>query len=220
VLAAARTGELVSTSEAAQIDRFHGDHRKWLVAYMMGAECGGDCRGKLVNAMLTSYHQAAGDYDEPFRRLLLQPRAEAAAAYAHLHLRLLWCQIDAGPETEFRDRVLVPALDAAMAEPKADPVLLEDLVGLVALVPEPPASDTSATVAWKKLIGQLDHSKEHLSRTFNTRRAASARERSNPPPMVKKVNFCGPDGTPPTAADATSPTAASNAAAGTSTSNQ
>jgi len=219
VLAAARTGEMVSTSEAAQIDRFHSDHRKWLVSYMMGAQCSGECRGKLVNAMLTSYHQAAGDYDEPFRRLLLQPRSEAAAAYAHLHLRLLWCQIDAGPESEFRDRVLVPALDAAMSEPKTDPALVEDLVGLVALVPEPAASDVTATVAWKKLIGQLDHSKEHWSRTYNTRRAASARERSNPPPVVKKVNFCGPGGMPPTAADATNAAAASSTA-GTSSSSQ
>jgi hypothetical protein len=220
VLAAARTGELVSTSEAAQIDRFHSDHRKWLVSYMLGAQCSGECRGKLVNAMLTSYHDAAGDYDEPFRRLLLQPRAEAAAAYAHLHLRLLWCQIDAGPESEFRDRVLVPALNTAIAEPKTDPVLLEDLVGLVALVPEPSVSDATATDAWKKLIAQLDHTKERLSRTFNTRRAASARERINPPPVVKKVNFCGADGTPPIATDAMNPAAGVRAAAGIATSNQ
>lgn len=211
VLAAARTGELVSAAEAPQINTFHGDHRKWLVSYLLGGTCGGECRGKLVNAMLTTYLEAGGDYDEPFGRLLLQPRAQGASTFAHLHMRLLWCQIAADAESEFRDKVLLPTLDTAMSQPKTDATLLEDLVGLVALVPEPPSSDANATTAWKKLFEQLDHSKEHLSRTYSTRRAASARERSNPPPAMKKVSFCGPDGTPPPAADATNPTAAANA---------
>lgn len=202
VLAAARTGELVSAAETSQINAFHSDHRKWLVSYLLSATCGGECRGKLVNVMLTSYIDAGGDYDEPFRRLLLRPRSESAAAFAHLHLRLLWCQIAADAESEFRDHVLVPALNAAMSEPKTEPAVLEDLVDLIALVPEPPASDATATSAWKKLFEQLDHGKEHLSRTYSTRRAASARERGNPPPALKKVTFCGPDGTPPPAADA------------------
>ncbi len=211
VLAAARTGELLSAAEAPQINAFHSDHRKWLVSYLLGATCAGECRGKLVNAMLTTYLQAGGDYDEPFRRLLLQPRAQAAATFSHLHTRLLWCQVAAEAEAEFRDKVLLPVLAAALSDPKRDPALLEDLVGLIALVPEPPASDANATAAWKKLFDELDHSKERLSRTYNTRRAASARERSNPPPAMKKVSFCGPDGTPPLAADATATAAAASA---------
>ena len=219
VLAAARTGELVSAAEAPQINTFHSDHRKWLVSYLLGASCGGECRGKLVNAMLTTYLQAGGDYDEPFRSLLLQPRAQAASTFAHLHMRLLWCQVAAEAEAGFRDKVLLPVLTAALSEPKTDAAVLEDLVGLIALVPEPPASDADATTAWKKLSDQLDHSKEHLSRTYSTRRAASARERSNPPPAMKKVSFCGPDGTPPPAADATNAAAAASAPSG-SASNQ
>jgi hypothetical protein len=200
VLATARTGELVSSAEAAQIDKFHADHRKWLAAYILGGTCGGDCRGKLVNLMLSSYTQAQGDYDEPFRRLLLQPRAEAAPAFAHLHTRLLWCQIDVDAEAMFRDHVLVPAIQAALALPKVDPGVMEDLVGLLALVQEPSVTDATATAAWKKLMTELDHSSQKSLRTYNTRRAASVRERANPPPMIKKVNFCGPNGEPPSAA--------------------
>jgi hypothetical protein len=143
--------------------------------------------------------------------LLLQPRAQAASTFAHLHMRLLWCQVAAETEAEFRDKVLLPVLTEALSEPKTEATALEDLVGLVALVPEPPASDAEATTAWKKLSDQLEHSKEHLSRTYNTRRAASARERSNPPPAMKKVSFCGPDGTPPLAADAAATAAAASA---------
>jgi hypothetical protein len=49
-------------------------------------------------------------------------------------------------------------------------------------------------------MNTMDHSPEHLARTYNTRRAASARERSNPPPMIRKVNFCGASALPDTSA--------------------
>ena len=190
-LATAHTGEMVSTTEAAQLDQFHGQRRKWLVSYLMAGACQADCRGKLVDVMLSSYAQAEGDYDEPFRKLLLESPTEAAAAFAHLHARLLWCQVADDSLALFRDRVLVPALTEALANPKTDGTLLEDLVGLLALVPEPAATDAGADAAWKKALAALPHTSEHLQRTFNSRRAASVHERANPPPMIKKVNFCG-----------------------------
>ncbi|HVV51760.1 MAG TPA: hypothetical protein VHO06_18980 [Polyangia bacterium] len=195
-LATARTGEMVSSAEAPLIDKFHADHRKWLASYLLGASCGGDCRGKLVNAMLSGYLQAQGDYDEPFQRLLVQPRAESASAFAHLHTRFLWCQVDPDAEAQFRDRVLVPAFNEAVPDPAKPPAkgvtaAVEDLVDLLALIPEPPATDAAATAAWKKVMATMEHSSEHLGRTYAARRAASARERANPPPMIRKVNFCG-----------------------------
>src|SRR6185312_11676822 len=100
-LSTARTSEMVSSAEAGLIEKFHADHRKWLASYLLGATCGGDCRGKLVNAMLSGYLQAQGDYDEPFQRLLTQPRAESASAFAHLHKRFLWCQVDPDAAAQF-----------------------------------------------------------------------------------------------------------------------
>ena len=38
VLATARTGELVSASESAALDKFHADRRKWLVGYLLGPD--------------------------------------------------------------------------------------------------------------------------------------------------------------------------------------
>jgi hypothetical protein len=202
-LATARTGEMVSSAEAGQIEKFHGDHRRWLASYLLGGSCGGDCRGKLVNTMLSGYLQAQGDYDEPFRRLLTQPRAEVASAFAHLHTRFLWCQIDPDTVAQFRDRVLVPAFnqvapDPTKPHPKTETASLEDLVDLIALVPEPAATDAAATATWKKLVADLEHSADHLGRTYNARRAASAHERANPPPMIRKVNFCGAPALPDT----------------------
>jgi len=190
VLATARTGELISAAESAELDKFHSDRRKWLVGYLLGRSCDPDCRGKLVDVMLSSYGEAEGDYDEPLRRLLRQPHAEAAPTFGHLHARLLWCQVDADDLTSFRDRVLVPLLADALAAPKPDATLLEDLVGLIALVPEPAAADAKAQDAWKKLFAALQKAGEKVQRTLATRRAASVHERANPPPMIKKVNFC------------------------------
>ena len=41
--------------------------------------CDADCRGKLVDVMLSSYGEAQGDYDEPLQAPAAQPRAEAGA---------------------------------------------------------------------------------------------------------------------------------------------
>jgi len=194
VLATARTGELVSQTEAAQIERFHADRRKWLVSYLFGRSCDPECRGKLVDVMLSSYGEAQGDYDEPLKRLLRQSHAEAGPTLGHLHARLLWCQVDGADQEEFRDRVLVPALAQALADPKADPTMVEDLVGLVALVSAPAATDAKDLGAWNALVGSLAKANERYQRVFNTRRASAARERTNPPPMIKKVNFCNAAG--------------------------
>jgi hypothetical protein len=191
VLATARTGELVSASESAELDKFHAERRKWLVGYLLGRTCDPDCRGKLVDVMLSSYGEAEGDYDEALRRLLRQPHAEAAPTFGHLHARLLWCQVDADDLASFRDRVLVPLLAEALAAPKPDAQMIDDMVGLIALVPEPAVTaDPKAQDAWKKVQAALQKAGERAQKTLATRRAASARERANPPPMIKKVNFC------------------------------
>jgi hypothetical protein len=140
--------------------------------------------------MLSSYGEAGGDYDEPLKRLLRQPHLEAAPTFGHLHARLLWCQVDADDLALFRDHVLVPSLTESLTAPKPDPTVIEDLVGLIALVPEPAATDAKAQDAWKKMMAAVPRGGEKAQHALTTRRAASARERANPPPMIKKVNFC------------------------------
>jgi len=141
--------------------------------------------------MLSSYGEAEGDYDDPIKRLLRQPHAEAAPTFGHLHARLLWCQVDADDLTSFRDRVLVPLMTDALTAAKPDAQLIEDLVGLIALVPEPASTaDPKAQDAWKKMMAALPKAGDRAGKALATRKAASARERANPPPMIKKVNFC------------------------------
>jgi hypothetical protein len=229
LLATARTGELVTNVQQAELVRFHAERRKWLVTYMFGRTCDPECRGKLVDVMLSTYGEAQGDYDEALQKLIQLPRSESGPAMGQLHARLLWCQVDADDLEEFRDHVLVPALGRALATAGSDRTMIEDLVGLVAMVPEPtsrtgkansvsgkdraagpaaagaagPAGPADAAdlarinaadasfVAWKSLMTAIDKAGDRLGRVFTTKRTTVRRERTNPPPMIKKVNFCG-----------------------------
>jgi hypothetical protein len=203
VLATARTGELVPSAEQADLVRFHTARRQWLVSYMLGRSCDPECRGKLVDVMVSTYGEAQGDYDEALRKLVTLPRGESGPAVAQLHARLLWCQVDTDDLSEFRDRVVVPAVTEALAKPDLDRAVLDDLVGLAALVPEPAppvAGDTDPNrvrlateraAAWKSLNAAIEKAGDRLVRPFGARRAAVKRERVNPPPMIKRVSFCG-----------------------------
>ncbi len=204
VLATARTGELVPSAEQAELVRFHTERRKWLASYMYGRSCDPECRGKLVDLMVSTYGEAQGDYDEALRKLLLLSRAEAGPATAQLHARLLWCQVDADDLEEFRDHVLVPAVTTALAATGLERGILDDLLGLVALAPEPqpqPASAndadpqqarraTDSVNAWKAMTAAIDKAGDRVAKAFTARRATVKRERANPPPMIRKVSFC------------------------------
>jgi len=196
VLATARTGEMVTAAEEDMLKKFHAERRHWLAGYMFGRTCDSECRAKLMQAMLSSYGEAQGDYNDVFKRLLTGPRNETGIALAQLHARLLWCQVDADDLAEFRDSVLVPSVTAACADPKFDAVLLEDLAALVALAPEPPPPSTedstssSDAVAWKQMVAALEKRGERVHKAFVNRLARARRERANPPPMIKKQNFC------------------------------
>jgi hypothetical protein len=102
----------------------------------------------------------------------------------------LWCQIDGSDLIELRDRVLVPAFTESLGDPKTDPTMLEDLAGLAALVPEPDATDVSGQASWKAMLAALAHAPDKVRRAFEVRRASAAHERTSPPPMIKKVDFC------------------------------
>jgi hypothetical protein len=197
VLATARTGELMGESESADLERFHAEHRGWLGEFLLGKTCDPECRGRLLDLMLSVYGESDGDYDESIRRLLLLPRAESGPALAKLHGRLLWCQVDSDDQALFRDHVLVPTLAEALARPKFDPVLVEDLVGLLAMNDDP--KDAAALQAWNALLASLQKVTGTQDHGLAKRRAAIKRERTSPPPMVKKSSFCG-------IAEATNPT--------------
>lgn len=189
VLSTARTGELLSEVETRQVDKFHGDHRRWLASYMRGKGCDAECRAHLIEFMLSTVRESDGDYDDMLKDLLLRPRGEVGRAINHIHTRLLWCQIDQDDVALLRDRVLVPtALEVLAPGAKAvDPVILDDLVGLLALTPEP--TDGAAASGFRQARA-LIHDNARYEKVFTGRQQKAQRQRAAPPPMVKKVDLC------------------------------
>jgi hypothetical protein len=185
VLATARTGELTGQAEAQSLEKFHAEHRKWLGEFLLGRACDPECRGRLVDVMLSVYGESEGDYDQAIRQLLLRPRGDSGPALARLHARLLWCQVDKDDLEIFRDHVLVPAVSDALAAPKPDPDAIEDVVELLAMV-EPPTQDPALT-AWNGMLGSLRKAGDRYEKTLNKQRSRAKRERANP----KKSSFCG-----------------------------
>jgi hypothetical protein len=186
--ATSRTGELVSEVEAKQLDDFHSQRRHWLASYLLGRRCDPDCRSRIVEFMLSTVQEADGEYDQVLRDALLRPRSEIGRAIDQIHTRLLWCQIDPDDLALLRDRVLVPALAQVVAQPPKDPVIGDDLVSLFALTTPP--TDPAALARYNEVRAAFRPS-DRLERLYNTRQARARRQRASPPPMIKRVSFCG-----------------------------
>jgi hypothetical protein len=191
VLAAARTGEFVTTDEAKKLDEFHDEQAKWMSKYIMGSTCDSECKGKILEVMVSHYDESQGDYDAAVKKLLMSPHSQSGNAISRLHARLLWCQVDPSDYVPLRDHVLVPAAAELLAQPKPDPAIVDDLVGLLALMQEPGPTEKDAGTAWKNVMNLLDKPGARYGRIFRDRKATAQRERTTPPPAMKKLSFCG-----------------------------
>ena len=191
VLAAARTGEFVTAEEAKKLEQFHDQQTLWRTKYLMGPSCDAECKGKMLEVMVSHYQESQGDYDASVRQLLASPHALSGNALSRLHARLLWCQVDATDLGPLRDHVLVPGVVEMLQKKKPDPAVVDDLVGLMALVPEPAPAEKEAATAWRSAMALLDRPGTRFGRIFRDRRATALRERMTPPPAMKKLSFCG-----------------------------
>jgi hypothetical protein len=189
VLTTSRTGEFVTRDEAAALEKKHADRRKFLADYLLGTKCDPECRGKLVDVMLSLWRESAGDFNDALGTLLDRSRAESGPAIARVHQRLLWCQIDPEDLALLRDQVLVPKLTDLAQRPKADPQLLADAAGLVALTPEP--TEPKAREKYRAALTALKKAgSEYYTKAYLTRRQTAENERRDPPAASRKINFC------------------------------
>src|SRR5262249_45714210 len=153
VLAAARTGELATEDEAKRLDKFHDEQTQWLSEYLMSKACDAECKGRILEVMISHFEESQGDYDLALRKLLEGPRAQSGTAVSRLHARLLWCQVGDEDLVALRDHVLVPATAELLKAANPDPEAGVALCGLLAAVPEPDATDparAAAVAAWNQ----------------------------------------------------------------------
>ena len=204
VLAGARTGEFVTEDEEKQLAVFHDEQTKWLTDYFAGKSCEAECKGHMLNVMISHYQEAQGDFDAALKALLLSPRSQSRAAISRLHARLLWCQVDDSDMAPLRDHALVPAAEQVLATPATDAAVRQAVISLLAVVTPPAATADPATVtAWTNLQVHIARADPKIGKLLKDRQAFAAHQRVSPPPALKALDFCTataadtPDVTPP-----------------------
>jgi hypothetical protein len=199
LLAPTQPNAFVAASDATELERLHAARADWLRTYLYGDSCNGECRGKLVDIMLTWFAESEGRYDAAFRELFKRPRGEVAVGISHLHSRLLQCQVDVADGEALRERVLVPSLTEAARKQPVDETLLGDLLGLLALTPDPPIVEGDAEVmarrkAWEAGLAVAREGHPDIYDTGFTQRRLSAQvTRKQPPLKMAKTMFCTAD---------------------------
>jgi hypothetical protein len=200
VLAAARTGEFVTDDEARSLDAFHDEQTRWLTGYFAGKACDAECKGRLLEVMVSHYQESQGDFDAAVKTLLTSPRQVSGIAISHLHARLLWCQLDDSDLFPLRDHALVPAAAQLLGQANADAAVREAVLSLLAVTPSPLATNAPATAAWTALQAQIDRAGPKVTKLLKDRRDAAAKQRTSPPPALRSRNFCNvadqPDASP------------------------
>ncbi|MFT3925017.1 MAG: hypothetical protein QM778_20955 [Myxococcales bacterium] len=198
VLSPTQPNAFVSASDVAAVNAFHKERADWLKGYLYGESCNGECRGKLVDIMLTWFAEAEGRYDAAFKELFTRERSEVAVGISHLHHRLLQCQVDGADAEALRDRVLVPSLVAAVKRKPFEQTLFEDLLGLIALTPDPGFAPDPASVKlrtdWEAAMTIAREAYPEVYNTgFTMRRVSAQNTRKNPPAKMQKTMFCTAD---------------------------
>jgi len=165
------------------------ERREWLADYLLGRKCDDDCRARFAELMLTGFDEARGEYDDVMKRLLLRPASESDAAVERLHARLVRCQVEPSDIVALRDRVVLPTLTELLNTPKPDPEILDNLIDLMSLFPEP--TETPLLAQWTLIIARLQRSfPDRYRRGYVDRRSTAEDERRSPPPALRKVSFC------------------------------
>jgi hypothetical protein len=197
VLGPTQYGALVATSEVAAVDKFHDARAFWLVEYMLGNTCDAECKGRLVDIMVTNHTEVAGRFDVGLTKLLQRPRAEAGIALGRMHTRLLACQVQDDDVTGLRDQVLIPVLEDELKKPEPDKLKVEELLSLIVLTPEPeaPAKDAAPTPQRARWQGAIERTQalmqDQFKRVFDVRRDAAESSRKSPPSHLRDAMFCG-----------------------------
>jgi len=194
VLSPDQPNTFVPASEAAQIEQFHAQYAEFLRQYLYGKSCNGECKGKLIDILLTSYDESKGRYDRALRERFSHPRGEVAMGLARLHSRLLQCQFDAWDAIALRDGVLVPALTEATGSGRElENNLFEDLLGLLALTPDPGFSPAEARARkdWEMALASARKVADTRYDTAFTKRRQSVQvTRHNVPIKLRDTMFC------------------------------
>lgn len=139
--------------EHAKLKKLHDDLQKYFASFLIGPDCDPDCRARVVGFILTNLSKGQPLFIPALRLLLSRPHAESEAVIARLNTRLTWCQADMDDQVILRDKVLTPLLADQLQQQKPDTLMIDDLVGLLALMPEP--TEPTPLAMWRTTLDTL-----------------------------------------------------------------
>ena len=185
-------GEPQSTGEHDKVKNLRQELRRYFETFLLSPDCDHDCRSRILSLMLSNLGKGQGQFLPVLRLLLSRPRVEVETLIARLNTRLLWCQLDPGDALLLRDKVLLPLLAAQLGQAKPDPPMVEDLVELLALIPEP----TERTTLWLATLEAVTKfNGGRFLKLLAARRATALQSRRT----VEPTKVVGPKAPPPVA---------------------
>lgn len=193
VLATASDG-IEGSMERGKISAFRAQIASQVDEYLSNGT-DAEIRIRLLNYVLSHLLRGQETFVPALHRMLSRPRREIEPLVARMNTRLLWCQIDPLDGPLLRDLVLVPTLTEQLQKAQPDLALVDDLLGLLSLLPEPAQS----TPAWSGLLQQLGRLPgSRYPKLYSERRALAQQQRKiadpapTPPQPVGRKVAAGP----------------------------
>lgn len=186
--------------ERAKVTAFRAQVDGLVDGYLSGNGCDGECRIRLLNYVLSNLHKGRTSFVPALRRLLARPRREIEPLVARINTRLLWCQFDPDDAPLLRDQILVPTLTEQLQKAPPDLALVDDLIGLLALLPE--AGESKSWQAMMQLLTRVPGGR--YPKLYTERRALALQQRKIADP-AKPVPVVGPKPGPQAVAAVTPP---------------
>lgn len=205
VLATASDG-IEGSMERGKISAFRAQIASQVDEYLSNGT-DAEIRIRLLNYVLSHLLHGQEIFVPALRRMLSRPRREIEPLVARMNTRLLWCQIDPLDGPLLRDLVLVPTLTEQAQKAQPDLALVDDLIGLISLLPEP-AQSTPAWSGLLQVLGRLPGSRypklytERRAMAQQQRKIADAAPPAAPPlPVGRKVTAGPPAPVPPSTSE-------------------
>ncbi len=103
-----QSADLANSTDLEVARQLFDERERWLESYALSASCDADCRGRVLNVVLSHLGRGQAAFRRFLRRVMSGSRADSAAFIHRLQGRLSYCQIDPDQHDALRDEVIVP----------------------------------------------------------------------------------------------------------------
>jgi hypothetical protein len=103
-----QSSDLANTSDLEAAQQLFAERERWLTSYVLSPSCDPECRGRVLNVVLSHLGRGGDAFRRFLRGVLSRPRGESSVFIHRLNGRLSYCQIDPDEYGSLRDHVIVP----------------------------------------------------------------------------------------------------------------